>query len=315
MIRVLCGHLGLALLLAACGGGGGSDISTGMDTVSSADVPVVDVEMDIGIADSNGLSDAPVADQMTEHDVDGTDGLDAFHEDSMDGLAADAFDGLSTDVMADLAGDASADGSDCRNRELGASCSVGACECASGKCYVLGAFGGVCSECETDDDCTEATGFGCNLPNPLVGVPATCSATGGTGENCEDETACADGLFCAVIFEIPGIFSSSSCGECESDMDCEPGKLCTPEYDLGRFGGAHSCSDPGTIPNNEGCDLRGDGSECISGNCAPAFMQGIPVLGVCSPCNEDADCGGSTCVFPEVTLDGAALVLVPGECV
>jgi hypothetical protein len=70
------------------------------------------------------------------------------------------------------------------------------------------------------------------------------------------------------------------------------------------------------VPDDEGCDLTGDGSECTSGQCAPAALNGIPLLAVCSPCNEDTDCGGGeTCQFPEVALEGTMLVLVPGACV
>ena len=102
----------------------------------------------------------------------------------------------------------------------------------------------------------------------------------------------------------------------EGDIGCMAGELCVPTVDIANGGGYYSCADPGTVPNDSGCNLTGDGTECESGQCAPAALMGIPVVAVCSPCNEDGDCGGGmTCQLPEVAIEGNSLALVPGTCV
>jgi hypothetical protein len=189
------------------------------------------------------------------------------------------------------------------------------CGCASGKCFVVDALGGVCSDCEGDEDCADMGGFGCNFGNPLTGVPAVCSQTGELGEGCESGDACAAGLFCTTLIEVPGVISAATCSECEMDSDCMGGQVCAPTYDIESIAGHYRCIDPGTAPDLEGCT---ENSHCESDNCAPAGIMGIPVLEVCSECNEDTDCSGmSTCQLPELVLDDTMtmLSLSPGQCV
>ncbi|MCH9688004.1 MAG: hypothetical protein K0V04_41625 [Deltaproteobacteria bacterium] len=187
--------------------------------------------------------------------------------------------------------------------------------CISEECFVVGPLGGVCSECNEDTDCAETTGFGCNFGNPLTGMPAVCSATGEQGEGCQTADACAEGLFCPTLIEVPGIIEAATCSECEVDTDCMMGQFCAPSYDIANIAGSFSCVDAMSIPDNDGCILTGTGEECMSGNCAPASLEGIPVIAVCSPCNEDEDCMGGTCQLPGIALDGTMLSLVPGMCV
>ncbi len=42
--------------------------------------------------------------------------------------------------------------------------------------------------------------------------------------------------------------------------------------------------------------------------------MGIPVIFVCSPCNDDFDCGAGTCVLPEIVIDGDYFSLESGYC-
>lgn len=205
----------------------------------------------------------------------------------------------------------------CDDAELGAGCADPVCDCASDNCFVVGPLGGVCSECDESADCEATTGFGCNFGNPLTMTPAVCSTTGESGESCETADDCAAGLFCPTLIEVPGILTAATCSECESNDDCMGPDICAPTYDIANIGGNYSCVPPGSVPDGEGCNLvPGDGAECMSGNCAPAALQGIPVVAVCSPCNEDTDCGaGETCQLPEVAIAGTALELVPGACV
>jgi hypothetical protein len=206
----------------------------------------------------------------------------------------------------------------CDDAELGAACVDPVCDCASDNCFLVGPLGGVCSECDESADCEATTGFGCNFGNPLTGTPAVCSMTGAVGESCETADDCDPALapFCPVLIEVPGILSAATCSECEGDMGCMGGDICTPTYDIANIGGNYFCAPPGSVPNDEGCNLTGDGTECMSGQCAPASLMGIPVVAVCSPCNEDGDCGGGeTCMLPEVAIEGNSLALVPGACV
>lgn len=197
--------------------------------------------------------------------------------------------------------------------DLGGTCADG-CDCMSEECFVVGPLGGVCSECDADEDCPEANS-GCNFGNPLNGTAATCS-DGSIGSGCETADACQDGLFCPTLIEVAGIISVSTCSECAVDADCTAPQLCVPTYDIENIAGNYQCVDPMTIEDDEGCNLQGDGSECVSGNCAPASLMNIPVVGVCSPCNEDGDCmGAETCEFPQVAVNGTMLELVPGMCV
>jgi hypothetical protein len=204
----------------------------------------------------------------------------------------------------------------CEDAALGSACVEPVCDCESDNCFVVGPLGGVCSECDESADCEATTGFGCNFGNPLTGTPAVCSKTGEVGESCETADDCAKNLFCPTLIEVPGILTAATCSECEGDMGCMGDDICTPSYDIANIGGNYFCAPPASVPNDEGCNLTGDGTECESGNCAPAALMGIPVVAVCSPCNEDNDCGaGETCQLPEVVLDGTALALVPGMCI
>jgi hypothetical protein len=204
----------------------------------------------------------------------------------------------------------------CEDAALGVACADPVCDCESDNCFVVGPLGGVCSECDESADCKPDPGFGCNFGNPLTGTPAVCSLTGDVGESCEAVEDCAAGLFCPTLIEVPGILSTATCSECEGDMGCMGADICTPSYDIANLGGNYFCAAPVSVPNDEGCNLTGDGTECMSGNCAPASLMGIPVVAVCSPCNEDADCGaGETCTLPEIAIAGSALELVPGMCV
>lgn len=205
----------------------------------------------------------------------------------------------------------------CENAGANGNACSDACDCMSNECFTVGALGGVCSDCDSDEDCTDV-GFGCNFGNPLSMTPAVCSETGDLGEGCETSDACAEGLSCTTLIDVPGVVTAQTCSECASDDDCTD-QLCAPTYDIESIAGHFQCVDMGSVPNDEGCDFMSDtgNDQCMSGNCAPAAVMGIPVVGVCSPCNEDQDCidmGMMTCVLPELAIEGTSLSLVPGQC-
>jgi hypothetical protein len=183
----------------------------------------------------------------------------------------------------------------------GSECSTNE-ECESGMCFHVSILGGLCGECLVDEDCPDG---GCSIPNPLSDPPqgATCNE-GEQGGGCMSDDVCVDDLTCEVILDVPGIFTASTCSQCETDADCEGDQLCSPAYDIPNLSGAKVCVDPGTVPNGEGCDHVGSGDEaCESGFCYEYDVMGFLVLGVCGECKVDADCDEGECLEPDVDTD------------
>jgi hypothetical protein len=184
-------------------------------------------------------------------------------------------------------------------------------QCESAMCFVVGPLGGICGDCLTDADCE---GGGCSIPNPLSTPPegAECNM-GEQGEGCMSDAVCADGGLCAVILDVPGILTASTCSECLDDAGCTDGALCSPSYDVVNLSGVKTCVPPGSVPDGEGCDLATTGNDaCMSGFCQPADVLGVLDLGVCSGCATDADCTEpEVCLVPEVSLMEG---LIAGGC-
>jgi hypothetical protein len=199
----------------------------------------------------------------------------------------------------------------CPLAAMGSPCTDPVCDCASGNCFVAGPLGGVCSECDEDADCPGST---CAFGNPTTMTPAACVPLE-RPQGCVTADDCPVGMYCPTVFEVPGLLSYAECSECESDRHCMAGQLCVPTYDINAATGHYDCTDPGSVPDGEGCNLAGDGSECASGQCAQASLMEIPIMGVCSPCNEDSDCKGGTCQLPELLIVDVTLQLEPGACV
>jgi len=188
-------------------------------------------------------------------------------------------------------------------------------QCESMMCFVVGPLGGICGDCLSDADCADTTGGGCSIPNPLSTPPqgAECNM-GQQGEGCMSDAVCVDGGLCAVILDVPGILTASTCGECLTDAECTDGALCSPSYDVAELSGVKACVAPGSVPDGEGCDLlSGTGNDaCMSGFCQPADVLGVIELGVCSGCATDDDCTEpEVCLPPEVVV---ATGLVAGGC-
>lgn len=185
-------------------------------------------------------------------------------------------------------------------------------ECMSGHCFVVGILGGLCGECETDDDCP---GGGCSLPNPLANPPygSVCN-DGGYGSGCMGDDVCADGLVCATVIDVPGVLTASTCGECTSDAECDAGFVCAPDIAVASLTGVYRCVAQGSLANGQSCEFAGSGdASCVSGHCAIADVMGLLQIGVCSECEIDAQCGPmQTCEAPQVDLMSG---LIAGTCV
>ncbi len=186
----------------------------------------------------------------------------------------------------------------------GGSCSSGI-DCISGKCFLVPILGGVCGQCESDADCPDG---GCTIPNPLAQPPigSTCSM-GENGSGCMSDDACDSGV-CALILDVPGIATVSTCSECRTDAECGGGQLCQPTLDIANLTGEKTCIDPGTIEDGQACedfDVTGDDA-CIN-YCDPADLQTLAEIGVCGECDVETDMGcdtaaGEVCNPPEVSL-------------
>jgi hypothetical protein len=186
-------------------------------------------------------------------------------------------------------------------------------ECASGHCFVVGTLGGICGECESDADCP---GGGCTPPNPLTNPPlASMCNDGGYGAGCMEGDVCQDGLECVTVIDAPGVITVSTCSECMSDDECDPGSLCAPDISVMALTGVYRCVAAGTLANGQTCAYAGSGDEsCSSGHCAIADVMGLLELGVCSECEIDEQCQpDQTCAPPQADLMKG--FITPGMCV
>lgn len=189
--------------------------------------------------------------------------------------------------------------------DLGAMCTTDA-DCLDGLfCNGVPQFGfAVCSECASDADCPD--GGNCTL---TANGYFECG-DGGQGQMCETDAACADGLFCAEVVNLGGLFNGNFCSECKDDSQCMNGQLCAPviEFaDLMNISGQRNCIDPNTQPNDQICDADGNGDEQCVGFCTEADIMGLIQIGVCGDCETDADCmGNGTCMPAMLGFDGVA---------
>jgi hypothetical protein len=179
-------------------------------------------------------------------------------------------------------------------------------DCESMNCFsILGGMVAFCADCNEDQDCVDAgTGTACSLD--IANQNAACTA-GGAGSTCMSDDACADGLKCDAVINvpIPGLLPDT-CGECSESGDCMDGKLCSPEFDFMAFSGQKSCVEPGSVMNNSLCPEGPDGPEvCMSGHCNMASIMGIVQVFICGECDDDGDCGnGQTCTPAEASMNG-----------
>lgn len=217
--------------------------------------------------------------------------------------------GVTTDEPATTDGGGSSSGGD-EPKPDGGMCTEDV-ECISENCYVAGQLGGICGECNGDDDCE----FGCSAPNPLNMSPSVCNM-GELGGGCETTEVCEKGLECANIIDVPGVFTANTCSECSDDAGCTDKELpsCQPTYSVLDVSGHKTCVGLASIPDGEGCDMETGGEACVSGFCATAdLLGGLLQLGVCSGCVADEDCtDGQVCAPPEID---PAQGLIAGGCV
>ena len=188
-------------------------------------------------------------------------------------------------------------------------------DCASGHCPST-PFGGICSECTVDADCT----WGCNPPT-LMGVgdvgPGLCNE-GQLGARCQDASACQGDLLCGRNpLTLPiGNDDRLTCNGCAEDADCAPSERCSIVRQGEGTTLAFDCVDAQSVPDGELCDWEGSGDEACQNLCGVAEVSG-PVelkIGVCSQCRSDDDCQApATCQVATIDLQNAQTP-IPGRC-
>jgi len=183
-------------------------------------------------------------------------------------------------------------------------------DCESMHCYTtpIAPGMGVCSECETDQDCVDAgTGISCSAD--LLSMQAAC-APGEEGNQCMSQEACMDPLICAPVIDTGGLLPFDTCGECGESSDCDNGQLCSPVLDMGSFSGSNQCVDPGSVPNGSLCpeDMNDGDAACTSGHCGTIDVMGFIQIPVCGECEDDVDCAmGQTCTPGMLDLQGGGI--------
>lgn len=177
------------------------------------------------------------------------------------------------------------------------------CGCASGKCFIQPAVGGLCGECLDDSDCP---GGGCTIPDGIHGFGAYCN-DGGPGDGCGSDAVCNSPAapHCSVVISALPFFQVSTCGACETNADCSPqAPNCAPAYDLSHLTGEFKCVANGAVANNGGCATN---AACASGFCGEVNHQGFFKLGICGECLSNADCGGKQCVPGEIDIQAGTV--------
>lgn len=186
----------------------------------------------------------------------------------------------------------------------GAECTANA-QCMTDNCYKIqipvdGLPPGICSACDQDIDCVNAkTGISCTVDADTFGGVCT---DGGLGSFCESPAACQPHLYCEPIVAGAQGLLPDTCSECRTDADCTAPRRCVSSLDVMAYTGKKSCVAPGTVANDGMCPLDNGDAMCLSGLCETLDIGGLLQVGVCSQCDEDADCtamGLTTCLPPK----------------
>lgn len=186
--------------------------------------------------------------------------------------------------------------------------------CASGYCYPFGDVG-FCSECVTDADCADVTGFGCTPPDVATDFEGAKCSDGGLGGGCTSSAACGEGLTCEHILKVTDYHDYWSCSACAIDDDCPDSTVCSPVILIEHVNGYLDCVALASVAIGGSCDPFDDGDlVCESGQCAIATIDDLAYIGLCSECDDDADCqeGWECSVAYVATADVEA---VPSMCV
>ena len=287
----------------ASSSGGDASSSSGADTSSSgADTSSSGADTSSSGADTSSDADTSSSGADTSSDADMTS-TNANGADCTDGaectstICAPLAD-ASGSVCSECSGNADCNGDTCVYNDtdgfficeattlaaLGEDCNDAA-DCEADACFQRAIGGGVCSLCESNNDCGAAS---CAY-DFIAGDPyARCVGDGVLGDACAAGPECASG-FCA----------NDVCSECAADNDCGVGGSCLDDATAGYM----TCLDGAGSP----CDVATPDT-CASGLCS---TPPVGNTGVCTECNETADCDPGQICDPPDFLGGRLY----GECV
>lgn len=147
-----------------------------------------------------------------------------------------------------------------------------------------------CGECASDEACAE--GMRCGTRRNANGLYAACVPLAqALGAVCDDDAQCESGHCTQALAQ-----GHASCGECASDADCAPGRVCG--VSVSELGPARACRAPAERALGALCV---EDAECISAVC---------VANACSACRSDAQCpDGESCrLDPPELSPGTKLV-------
>jgi hypothetical protein len=119
---------------------------------------------------------------------------------------------------------------------------------------------------------------------PDTGMDTT-GVPGNLGDQCMDDTQCAEDLFCNGVPGLGGI-----CSECASDADCPDGSNCTFS------GGWFACGDGSLGQMCESDNSCADGLYCAEVVDLGGFFNG----NFCSVCADDSHCDNGQLCAPQI---------------
>lgn len=305
--------LGLAVLVAACGGGSGGgsisldDLPDELElaqceaAVACGTMPDVDTclaaifaerddelkTLTAGIEAGTITYDAEAAGDCLEYYSNVTCRLSGTEDETLEDACRDVFVGQVADGGACVEDEECADDGDCVVDGCSETCCVGACAPRQGEGGGTVEIGGDCSEATCVD--------GAYCHNNFSTGAATCQALVADGGACGDYDACAPGLWCAGFdFEVDGTCRQPpDRGEsCEGFGLCDrPDDYCDPTDWICkvRKGPGEACG----VDTDE-CIYY---TTCLDGTCTAYPGEG----GDCSviqSCLGDLDCSSGSCVAP-----------------
>lgn len=169
---------------------------------------------------------------------------------------------------------------------LGASCTPGVSECASGLCLALDDQTGYCTDtCAADDQCPErflcqAAGRYGKICKPLTGCKEEVDCP--SGHTCNTETG---NCYIAV--------SRQLCAPCEDAKQCPEGGACFSAIGSGEQFCTGPCGADDACPTGYECrelPIGRDGA--LSKQCTPRNETCNAGRGICGSCQGDDECGG-----------------------
>lgn len=157
---------------------------------------------------------------------------------------------------------------------------------------------GVCNECHSDSDCDLERVCGISFFGgdfDILSLPiAQCVFQGLDPflSPCLSDSECAEGLMCRKVESLAG-----SCVECDQNTACPNGLICSFRYE---------CIEPQSSDLGDGCASDDACESGICATESPEVERPLMPWGTCAECIDDSDCAkGQNCLWPseETSVD------------